>query len=216
MATTLNFVQSDTLPQIKLTLTDEITEEVIDLSGASVSLHAKPQAGIGVSFTRPAIFIESTDRPNGIAYIQWQDGDLNRAPGKYTAEVEIVYPNGGRQTVFETIILDIREDIGDIGTLPIIPTSGGAPNQGTVDITPATFTNASVGNFYTVTVTGIGAGQPYLYSITSGNLPSGITLTQEGVLSGTPTVAGTFTFTITADNTEEYVGARKYNLVVVP
>lgn len=120
MATTLYFVQADTLPQIKLTLTDEITEGPRDLTNKIVTLHAKPATGNGVRFSRQAVFpAGNTDRTAGICYIQWLDGDLNRAPGNYTAEVEIYDTvSSSRETIFEVITLVIREDIGDIAPLP--------------------------------------------------------------------------------------------------
>ena len=38
------------------------------------------------------------------------------------------------------------------------------------------------------------------FSVTSGTVPSGLTLAPSGVLSGTPTAVGTFAFTVTATN----------------
>lgn len=127
MATTLYFVQGDTLPQIKLTLTDEATEAPRDLTGKTVYLHCKPATGGGVRFAREASYALPTDRTNGIAYIQWQDGDLNRAPGDYNAEVEILGP-GGRETIYELIKLVIREDIGDITPYPSPAPSAPSPS----------------------------------------------------------------------------------------
>lgn len=117
MATTLYFVQGDTLPQIKLTLTDSETQAPRDLSGKTVYIHCKPVVGSGIRFAREAIFPSPTDRANGIAYIQWQDGDLNRAPGEYNAEIEILGASG-RETIYDLIKLVIREDIGDITPYP--------------------------------------------------------------------------------------------------
>jgi hypothetical protein len=130
MATTLYFVQSDTLPQIKLTLTDEVTSSPRNLTGKQVSLHAKPSTGTGVAFTRPAsLDLNGTDRANGIAYIVWQDGDLNRPAGTYTAEIEIYdSSSGARETVYETLTLIIREDIADITPVPTTPGSTPPPN----------------------------------------------------------------------------------------
>jgi hypothetical protein len=127
MATTLYFVQSDTLPQIKLTLTDEVTNQPKNLTGKLVSLHAKPTTGTGVSFTRSAsLDLNGTDRVNGIGYIVWQPGDLNRPAGNYTAEIEIYDSSTqARETVYETLTLVIREDIADITPLP--PGASGTP-----------------------------------------------------------------------------------------
>lgn len=129
MATTLYFVQSDTLPQIKLTLTDEITNSPKNLTGKTVSLHVKPAIGTGVAFSREATYQFGTDRANGIAYIQWLDGDLNRPAGDYNAEIEIYDSStGGRETVYDLIKLVIREDIADILPLPTTPGSVPPPN----------------------------------------------------------------------------------------
>lgn len=130
MATTLYFVQSDTLPQIKLTLTDEITQLPKNLTNKLVSLHAKPATGTGVSFTRPAeLDLFPTDRANGIAYVVWQNGDLNRPAGDYNAEIEIYdTATGTRETIYELIKLVIREDIADIPPIPVTPSSISPPN----------------------------------------------------------------------------------------
>jgi SdrD B-like domain/Putative Ig domain len=56
--------------------------------------------------------------------------------------------------------------------------------------------NAKVGTPYSVTFALSGGTAPFTYSVTAGSLPPGLTLnTTTGVLSGTPTTAGTYTFT---------------------
>jgi hypothetical protein len=50
---------------------------------------------------------------------------------------------------------------------------------------------------YTFTATG---NAPITFSVTSGSLPPGLTLSSAGLLSGTPTTLGLFTFTVTASN----------------
>ena len=42
-----------------------------------------------------------------------------------------------------------------------------------------------------------GGTPPYTYAITSGALPSGLTMTTAGVVSGAPSTAGTFSFVVT-------------------
>ena len=61
---------------------------------------------------------------------------------------------------------------------------------------PASGTQGTPYN-YTVTATGTA---PITFSVTTGTLPTGLTLSTAGVISGTPTAAGAFTGTITASN----------------
>lgn len=134
--TTLYFVQSDTLPQIKLTLADELTQAPKDLTGKTVALHAKPATGTGIKFSRFATWVpatEAVDRAAGIAYIRWLDGDLNRPAGTYIAEIEIYDPLANpptRETVYDVFNIVIREDIADIGAPFPAPAPTAVPNDG--------------------------------------------------------------------------------------
>nr|MBP8273362.1 putative Ig domain-containing protein [Acidobacteriota bacterium] len=65
-------------------------------------------------------------------------------------------------------------------------------------LSPSTLPNAAVGAAYSQQLTAAGGVAPYVYTLTSGTLPAGVTLTPTGLLSGTPTTAGTSTVTIRA------------------
>src|SRR5207247_9801427 len=54
-----------------------------------------------------------------------------------------------------------------------------------------------VGTAYKQTITASGGMEPYTFAVSSGNLPAGLTLSG-GVLSGTPTASGAFSFSVTA------------------
>jgi hypothetical protein len=64
--------------------------------------------------------------------------------------------------------------------------------QGSLTISPATLPDASYGSAYTPaqTLTATGGTAPYTFSVTTGSLPPGMSLSTAGVLSGTPTAAG--------------------------
>lgn len=60
-----------------------------------------------------------------------------------------------------------------------------------ITISPATLPNGTVGVAYSQTLISTGGTAPYTYSVVSGTMPPGVSLSVGGVLSGTPTVAGT-------------------------
>jgi hypothetical protein len=67
-----------------------------------------------------------------------------------------------------------------------------------LDITTNAVSKGVVGASYTKTFAATGGATPYAWSIIAGNLPPGLNLSVGGVLSGIPTVSGSYTFTIQA------------------
>jgi hypothetical protein len=65
-------------------------------------------------------------------------------------------------------------------------------------ITTTSLTPATAGSPYTFTFEGKGVPSEVTWQITSGALPAGLTLSKEGIISGTPTAAGSATFTVKA------------------
>ena len=81
---------------------------------------------------------------------------------------------------------------------------------------PATLPAATNGTAYSATVVATGGtGTGYTYAVSSGSLPPGLTLDPAtGVISGTPTSAGSYPFTITATDSGGNTGSRAYTLAV--
>lgn len=82
----------------------------------------------------------------------------------------------------------------------------GAP---TITLSPSLFTGVAAGGSVNQTITASGGVSGYTYMVTAGTLPSGVNLSTGGVLSGAPTAAGVFSFTITA--TDSSTGAGPYS-----
>ena len=62
--------------------------------------------------------------------------------------------------------------------------------------TVSPLTGGMVAASYSQQLAATGGNAPYAWSIVSGSLPAGMTLSTAGLLSGTPTAAGTFNFTV--------------------
>ncbi|WP_162843852.1 putative Ig domain-containing protein, partial [Allorhizobium taibaishanense] len=78
-----------------------------------------------------------------------------------------------------------------------------------------TLTAATVGTAYSQAITASGGTAPYSYAVTLGTLPAGLSLdTTTGAITGTPTTAGSFSFTITATDANSVNGAASYSLAV--
>src|SRR5258708_5938250 len=79
-------------------------------------------------------------------------------------------------------------------------TSGNGEAQLAVATLPGGLPHGSVsvgGGAYPVTaITASGGTAPYIFAVTSGSPPTGVTLSSAGMISGSPTTAGTFTFTV--------------------
>lgn len=74
----------------------------------------------------------------------------------------------------------------------------GASNTGAA-ITTDSLAKGTVGTEYNVTIATSGTGTVKC-AIERGNLPDGVSMSDAGAFSGTPTVAGKFVFTVIADN----------------
>lgn len=83
-----------------------------------------------------------------------------------------------------------------------------------ITLAPATLPAATAGAAYSQAVTATGGASPYKFAVTSGSLPGGLSLSTTGTISGTPTAAGTGSFTITATDSNGVTGSLAYTLAV--
>lgn len=94
-----------------------------------------------------------------------------------------------------------------------------APQWSGLSITSTSLSQGQVGSAYSQTLAASGRVTPYTWSVVSGSLPAGLTLASAtGVISGTPTAAGTSTFTIQVADAEStpVTATASFSLTVVP
>lgn len=86
---------------------------------------------------------------------------------------------------------------------------------GTLSLT-GSLPNATLGIAYVQTLHATGGVGPYTYSVTTGVLPAGLSLSSAGDISGTPTAVGASSFTVTVTDTEstQQTATNSYVLLV--
>ena len=85
----------------------------------------------------------------------------------------------------------------------------------TITITRLGESFVTASDLYNATLMALPAGGNYTYAVTTGSLPTGLNLNPAtGVISGTPTVANTFNFRVTATGFGGCSGFRDYTIVI--
>ena len=84
-----------------------------------------------------------------------------------------------------------------------------------VTVNPAALPNGTVGSGYTQTVTASGGNGSYTFGISAGALPTGLSLNAStGAITGTPSIGGASSFTITATDGNGATGSRAYTVTI--
>ncbi len=100
---------------------------------------------------------------------------------------------------------DLTIDLGFRGACP------------TMTVTPGTLADGTAGTGYgPISFSVIGANSTVAWDVSGGTLPDGVSLSPSGELSGTPTHAGDFTFTIRAATGDGCEASQVFSVVVAP
>ena len=92
---------------------------------------------------------------------------------------------------------------------------GGSSVPSAPAISTSSLPQGAVRTFYSATLTATGGKAPYGWSVTQGSLPEGLTLNgTTGAISGTPTTAGTSSFTVQARDSQTSPATAQANLSI--
>ncbi|MEO8349609.1 MAG: choice-of-anchor L domain-containing protein [Acidobacteriota bacterium] len=163
--------------------------------------------------------------PAGTTFVSATNGGVVSEGGVVTWNVGTVNSGVTGQTVSFTVqvnatsgsITNSNYTIEATGISPIT----GAPVTTTViagcpaiNLSPGTLAGGSIGAFYSETISASGGSGTYAFSITGGDLPPGLSLSSGGILSGTPTSGGSYSFVVRAVDSNECSGSRGYTISI--
>jgi hypothetical protein len=81
-----------------------------------------------------------------------------------------------------------------------------------ISLSPSQLPAPAIGAPYAQALSASGGTGPYGFSVSAGSLPPGLTLSSAGLLAGTPGASGTFSFTVTATDSQGCTGSAAYTL----
>jgi hypothetical protein len=92
-------------------------------------------------------------------------------------------------------------------------------NVGAGVLTPVSIVTNSlpagtVGTAYSATVLAVNGTTPYSFTVSAGSLPAGLSLSTAGALSGTPTTAGTYNFTVKVTDAKSGTATASFSVTV--
>ena len=142
----------------------------------------------GLSFNAATGVISGTPTTVGTSSFAVQILDSSDIPYSVTAQETIVISNG--------------QGTGQSGPLTVL---GGNPPAGTVGVA------------YSTSLMATGGTTPYSWSVISGSLPAGLALSAStGMITGTPTVQGTSTFTAQAQDATGTEASASFSITINP
>ncbi|AWY05196.1 major tail protein [Gordonia phage Margaret] len=152
--------------------------------------------------------------PHAAWVIDVIDGNsLNRtviADGQITEVDDIVKVH--TDTIMYTVTMECFEDANGDNLIEYFATAGGSA---VLTITNGSVPAGEVGEPYSADFNAVGGSGDLVWSVSAGDLPAGLTLNAStGVLSGTPTTAGSSNFTVRAVDEQNNGTTRAYTLVV--
>jgi Putative Ig domain len=113
-----------------------------------------------------------------------------------------------------TFTLQVSDSVSDTATqtfsLTIAPATASS-----LAITTTSLPQGSLNLPYLQTLAATGGVPPYAWSLSSGTLPTGLSLFSSGAIAGTPTLVGVFTFTVSVTDSASNSAAQMLTITVL-
>jgi uncharacterized protein (TIGR03437 family) len=184
--------------------------QAADYFGSSVALSGD------TALVSAVLSDEGTNVNQGSAYVFTRAGTIWTQQQKLKASDGVELGEFGRSVALsgDTLVIGANAAAG------INPYQGavyifGSPACPAITLGPDSLPKGVSGVSYQQALTATGGAGPYQFALTSGLLPPGLTLSREGVLSGTPMTAGAYRFTLSGSQVSSLcAGNREYTLTI--
>lgn len=178
------------------------TVTVSDSNGASAS------GGLSITIS-PALSITTSTLPNGVINVSYsQTLSASGGTGSFSWSLKSGTPPTGIGLSSNGSVSGTPTAAGTFSFTAQVSDGVSTASQGysisitsPITITSSTLPNGATGAAYNASLAAKGGnGGPYTWSLASGSLPPGIGLGANGLLSGNPSAAGAFTFSVRASD----------------
>lgn len=119
----------------------------------------------------------------------------------------------GTPTTQGSYIFTVRLSQGSVFVDRVVQLSVNPP---ALNFSPTTLPQATLNRAYSASFTPVGVGSQYQFALHAGSLPPGLSLSTSGVVSGTPSALGSYSFTVRLVSGESYVDQAVELVVTVP
>jgi hypothetical protein len=175
------------------TTTSSGVSVTVDNSAPTVTITA-PTSGATVSAT---VTVSATASDNvGVVGVQFRLDGANLGAEDTTSLYSISWDTTTAGNGPHTLTAVARDAAGNATTSSGVSVTVSNSSPPPLNITTTSLPAATVATLYGQTLAATGGTTPYTWSLAAGTLPAGLSLSSGGVLSGTPTTAGTSSFTV--------------------
>jgi large repetitive protein len=123
--------------------------------------------------------------------------DIYAAAGGMNIAVQKIFPVTVTDGTLRVNFIPGFVENPKINGIEVVQSSGsGSGGSRALEITMSQVPSGILSKSYSATLSASGGTTPYPWSLSSGSLPIGLTLSSAGTISGTPTSAGSFPFTV--------------------